>query len=640
MSGIAAIFNRDGRPADRELFGRMMALIAHRGGDGSGSWIDGSVALGYQQLCTTPEAVRERQPLADLSGRLRLVFDGRVDNREELAEALKGRGLSLRDDTDAELVLRTYECWGEETPYRILGDFCMVVWDAATRKLFCARDICAVRKLFYYCDSRSFICGTELIQILADPRVPRDPDEATIGEYMTGILNGTEATFYQRIKKLPPAHAMTVGDTGLVKRRYFDLNPRRQLRYRDDCEYVDHFATIFREAIRCRTRVLGRYGAHLSGGVDSSSIVGMAEAMRREGAIAAAPFETYSILFDEPSVDERAYIFDVVAMLSLTANYIEPIALDLPALAASVCRFKEFPEYPNGAIWHAVWRRARSQGVRVLLSGTGSDEWMSGSPWYYADLLLSGAWRKLWLRVKSDSLAYYGREGPAVWLGQLARRAVWPLLPLSVRKAIRRMRGQNAIPSFIQAPFARRNGLWDRVQAEPHLPGSTFGQRALYNCFVNGWVMHGRELTDQAIAPYGLEERYPFLDRRLIEFLMAVPDDQRIRNNQPKFVLRQAMRGKIPDSIYGRKGKAYFTILFVKTLNQMGGERLFDRMALADAGWIDRAEFLRVYRRRMADWDNQNLWPLWNTFAAEMWYRLAYLNEAPPAFQPPREAVG
>ncbi|MGA2412268.1 MAG: asparagine synthase-related protein [Candidatus Binataceae bacterium] len=628
MSGIAAIYNVDGRPADHELFGRMMALIAHRGGDASGSWIDGPIALGYQQFCTTPESVHERQPVADPSGRLHLVFDGRVDNREELAEALAARGVILRDNTDAELVLRTYECWGGETPYRILGDFCMVVWDAARRELFCARDICAVRKLYYYWDGRSFICGAELIQILADPRVPRDPDEGTLGEYMAGEVKAAGDTLYRHIKKLPAAFALTVSAAGLVLRRYFDLG-LRQLRYRNDAEYAEHFAEIFREAIRCRTRVIGPYGIHLSGGLDSTSIAGMAVAMSRGGDLAPAPFETYSMLFDEPDTDERSYVFEAAAMLGVKANYVQPLLLDLATVEGSVCRFKEYAEYPNGAIWYPLWREARGRGIRVLIGGTGSDEWMGGSRWFYADLLRQGHWRELWRRIQSDSRTADSGGGFSVALAYFGQRALWPLLPLALRKPIRRLRGQKIVPSFIRPAFARRNALWDRLQVEPHLPGSTFSQHAFYDSFVSGWTMHGREGSDRSAAVFGVEERYPFLDRRLIEFLMAIPDDQRVRHDERKFVMRQALRGKIPDSIYRRQDKAIFSMQFIEALSHMGGERLFDRMALAEAGWIDRPEFLRAYRLGMADYTSHNLWPLWNTFAAEIWYRLAYLNEAP-----------
>ena len=253
------------------------------------------------------------------------------------------------------------------------------------------RDICAVRKLFYYYDGKSFLCGTELVQILADQRVPHDPDEGAIGEYLAGSLNSTEDTLYRHVKRLPPPTRLPSTPAGSICGVTSILNSSRQVRYRDDHEYAEHFSEIFQQAIRCRTRVLGPYGIHLSGGLDSTSIVGMAESMHR--ACTVPPFETYSMLFDEPSVDERAYIHETVAMLGLKANDFDPFLLDLQAATASIIRFKEFTEYPNGAIWHSVWKKARTQGVRVLLSGTGSDEWMGGSPWFFADLLLAGGWR-------------------------------------------------------------------------------------------------------------------------------------------------------------------------------------------------------------------------------------------------------
>jgi asparagine synthase (glutamine-hydrolysing) len=637
MSGIAAIFNPDGRPADHALFGRMLAAIAHRGPDGSGQWIDGPVALGYQQFCTTPESLDEHQPVSDPAGRLHLVFDGRVDNRGELAAALKDRGIVPRDDTDAELVLRTYECFGAETPLRMLGDFCMVVWDASRQELFCARDTCAVRKLHYYYDGESFLAGTEIVQLLADPRVSREPDEGALGEYIAGGLRNTEDTLYRRIKRLPAAHAITVSRNGLIKRRYFDLDPHRPIRYRDDREYAEHFAEIFQEAIRCRTRVHGSYGAHLSGGVDSTSIVGMTEAMRRAGTL-GTPFETYSLLFDDPTMDERPYVFDAVKMLGLTPNYFDPFVLDLGTAVRSIQRFREFTEYPNGATWHPVWRKAREKGVRVLLSGTGSDEWMFGTPWYLADFILRGDWRGLLSTLKTDTRFFRGTTGIVPSLTFLTQRGLWPLLPLEARKAIRRLRRHRVLPPFLREPFIRRNDLWDRVQIEPRLPGASFGQWAIYSYFVDGWVMHGREMIDRDIADYGVEERYPFLDRRMPQFLISLPNDQPVRHCLPKFILREAMRGKIPDSVCDRRDKAYFTVMFMRVFELFGGERFFDHMALDDAGIVNRDDFLKAYRERLADWENANLWPIWNTLAVELWYRVACLNEDPESIE--RFALG
>jgi asparagine synthase (glutamine-hydrolysing) len=631
MSGIAVLYNPDGRPADRALFERMLALIAHRGPDGAGHWLDGEIAIGYQKLCTTPESVNETQPAADPAGRLHLVFDGRVDNRGELAAAVRDRGIAPRDQSDAELVLRTYECFGAETPLRILGDFCMVVWDSDRRELFCARDICAVRKLYYYYDGKSFLAGTEIVQLLADPRVPHEPDEGALGEYIAGALNSTEDTLYRHIKRVPAAHSITISRNGLIKRRYFDLDPRHPIRYRSDREYSEHFSEIFQEAIRCRTRVHGSLGAHLSGGVDSTSIVGMLEWMRRAGTV-TSPFETYSLVFDDPTMDERPYIHDAVAMLGLTANYLRPFVLDLDTAIGSIERFKEFTEYPNGATWHPLWRKAREKGSRVLLGGTGSDEWMFGTPWYLADFILRGDLRGLLHALKSHTRFFRGTTGLVPSLTFLAERGLWPLLPLEIRKAIRRIRRQRVVPAFIRDGFVRRNDLWNRVQFEPRLPGASFGQWTIYSYFVDGWVMHGREMISRDAAQYEIEERYPFLDRRIPQFLISLPDDQPVRDWLPKFILRQAMRGKIPDSVCNRRDKAYFTVMFTRVFELFGGEKFFDRMVLDEAGIVDRVEFLKCYRERLAQWDNANLWPIWNTLAAELWYRLAYLNEDPAQY--------
>ena len=177
MSGIAGIFNLDGRPVDRELLGRMTDVIAYRGPDRGGIWSDGPVGLGHRMLCTTPESLRETQPLRDERADLCLVLDGRVDNRDELRGALLARGARPRDDTDAELVLRAYEVWGEECPKHIIGDFAFAVWDGRRRQLFCARDAIGVRPFFYHLNGQTFMFGTEVRQFFEDPTVRRRPNE-------------------------------------------------------------------------------------------------------------------------------------------------------------------------------------------------------------------------------------------------------------------------------------------------------------------------------------------------------------------------------------------------------------------------------------------------------------------------------
>ena len=161
MSGIAVFYNLDGRPVDRMLFERLLSAIGHRGPDGIGCCIEGPIALGHAMLRTTPESLQEFQPLRDENAGLCLTLDGRVDNRDELTEALNAKGFQLRANTDAEIVLRAYECWGEESPRQIIGDFAFALWDERRRRLFCARDLEGIKPFFYYFDGRTFICGSE-----------------------------------------------------------------------------------------------------------------------------------------------------------------------------------------------------------------------------------------------------------------------------------------------------------------------------------------------------------------------------------------------------------------------------------------------------------------------------------------------
>jgi asparagine synthase (glutamine-hydrolysing) len=264
---------------------------------------------------------------------------------------------------------------------------------------------------------------------------------------------------------------------------------------------------------------------------------------------------------------------------------------------------------------------------------------MSGSPYAYADLFRAGHWRKLWRRVREDSSRLpNARDRDAT--GFLLRYALWPLVPLALRKFARRLRSRPIVPDFIDPEFARRIGLADRLQSEtPRPSGMTFGQFVLHESFNSGWVAHGVDIFDRSTARFGVEERHPFHDRRLYEFLLAIPDDQRARDFRRKYILRNAMRGLVPDSVLNRRDKTDFSILFIQALERMGGEHLFDTMALESAGWVNRAKFQNTYRERSENYIETNIWPLWTVFALELWYRMNVLHENQPAAASTRSAT-
>ncbi len=317
MSGIAAILNFDGRPADENLLRRMTDATAHRGPDHGGYWVSGMLGLGHRSLYTAPHTPQEPQPWHNEDGSVGIVMDGRVDNRDELTQELAARGVDLRNSSDAELVLRAYEYFLDEAPAKIVGDFALVVWDGGRRRLLCARDPMGIRPLCYYKDEHKFLCASEIHQLFEDRSVAREPNEAMLAEHLTGEPVSLCETQFRRIQRLEPAHLLVVERGELRKRQYFDLGPREPIRYRSDDQYVDHFSQLLRESVRRRLRGNGAVAAHLSGGLDSSSVVGMVQKLRSIGAVDLPVFETFSLDFAARESDERSYANDVRAHVAV-----------------------------------------------------------------------------------------------------------------------------------------------------------------------------------------------------------------------------------------------------------------------------------------------------------------------------------
>lgn len=638
MSGIAVIYNRDGRPAERGLLTKMLAAISHRGPDGLAGWVDGPVGLGHAMLVTTPEAVHESQLLRDAKAGLCLSFDGRVDNREDLAEALASRSVEIRNDSDAELVLRAYECWGEDSPEKIIGDFAYVVSDARRRQLFCARDILGIKPFYYFLDQRVFLAGSELQQILSYPGVPLQPNEGMIAEYLAVNINTRDETLYQNIFRLVPGCCLVVGSEGVRKRSYYDLHSAREAHFSTNDQYADRFREIFREAVRCRLRSAGPLIAHLSGGVDSSAVVGMAAHLVQSGAgaVKGHGFQTASLVFAEPESDEREHIAQMDAMWGLNSRRLAPFESDQKSVISQVGRYKDIPEYPNGMMVNSLRQMARSEGSRVCLTGLWSDEWLSGCD-RFADYLLQLRFGALArdLRLGRPVLDH-GRPTPDVSdLRMVLRWGVWPLVSplLGARgcRAVRKLIGRETLPPFLARELAKRVSLEDRLRQEPiRRTCRTFSQQEIYNRFVSGELTHGSEIVERTASWYGLEERHPFADRRLIEYAFVLPQSQRFDSPFTKVVLRNALSGLLPESIRLRRSKADFSHVFAKALERLGGKHFFDSLMLAQMGYVNGAAAGRAYATfihgyRTGDRSyNTYMWSLWMVFAVEIWLRTVF----------------
>ena len=630
MSGIAGIYNIDGAPVDRALLRRMTDAIAHRGPDGIHHWVDGPVGMGHCMLQTTPESVYERQPLTDESGNLCLTMDGRVDNREELISALKSKGARLRDDTDAELVLQAYECWGTECPARIIGDFSFVIWDKRQRQLFCVRDAVGNKPFVYFWDGRKFLWASELHQLLEDPTVPREPNEGMIGEYLADDITHTEETLYTGILRLAPAHSLIVESGRIKKHKYWDIDFGKQIRYGSDDEYAEHFRGVFKEAVRCRMRSFGPVGAHLSGGLDSSSVVCMVQTVFGEGLMEDRGFETFSMIFPGLPCDEQNYIQAVVDRWKLSANYLRQEDRAAGWLEQQVRFYQDICDYPNGMITDAIRSLVQQKGFRVLLTGLGGDQCLTGVLYYLSEFVRDGRFLSLFRELREQSFPPMSRGG----LFDLLRYVLVPLLPTSARQVMRkRWRATRWKPrwlGWITPEFAHRVNLAERLQPSAGAPKNLNpSQAALYELLTHGSQYHVIEMDERAASRFCHEQRHPFRDRRMIELSFALPERQRLRKDQ-KFILRHAMRGLLPDVVRTRRDKAEFSDVMATALHSAGGQRLFKDFCVESSTWVDGNRVRMMYEEMKQLHGSRDeryihyVWPLWMVYTIELWSKTLF----------------
>ena len=573
--------------------------------------LDGGLAcptvLGESRLGTAgPVGMAGPQSHATSSGLL-IALDGRIDNREELKAALAD---TLHSETDGELLIRAYQRWGEDSPSHILGDFAYVIWDPRERRLFCARDYLGIRPFCYFTDGRVFLWSSDPHQLLNHPAVPKRPNEAMVAEYLAADLCSLEETLYQGILQLPPTHSITVDSKGVRKQRYWDADLARQVRYKEDSEYEDCFRQAFREAVRCRLRSPGPVGAELSGGVDSSCVVGMCQSLFRDGIASGQGFETFALVFPGHACDETAYQHQVVQFWNLKSNEV-PVPPDPLWYFDCARRYLDMPDHANCHMSDFPAVLARQKGIRVMLTGLGGDDWFTG----LAPSQGSRARRALHRLRTQPSFATL-RSLSAGFAGLALTRMGWD----------RSERADHWIPEPFHSRTRRPAG---EPLSQPSQRFASPAQRYLYECLSDPFRLHCLKMKDRASARCGVEHRHPFHDRRLIELSLALPPDQLWRGGQGKSILRRAMKGLVPDEILQRNTKAEFSHASAQLFGSDSIAPVFHSLRIAEQGWVDPKQVSAIYQEFMSVYRSGNEtpprgWPLSMILGVELWFRAAF----------------
>jgi len=550
MSGIAGIYYLDGRPVERTDVERMVDSISHRGPDGSGVWTDGSVGFGHRMLWTTPESLHEKLPLTNKTGDFTITADARIDNRDELIPALNLNGRPRETITDSEIILAAYEKWGEKCPEKLLGDFSFAIWDQRKQAVYCARDHMGVKPFYYYHSNKVFVFASEIKALLSLTEVPRRLNELMVAYYLVSMFEDKTITFYQDILRLPPAHTMKVDYKEKSLSQFWALDPSRELKLGSNDGYAEAFRDIFREAVRCRLRSAFPVGSMLSGGLDSSSIVCVARKLLSQNG--GSRLHTFSAIFDDvPQCDERFYINAVLTSDGIEPHYVHADCISPLADLDRVFWHEEEASLGFNLFLHwGLYDSAKEHGIRTLLDGIDGDTTVSHGIAFLTELARTGRWMTLIIEVKELSKHLSKSPWKMLW-----SHAIKPLTPEPVRFAWRILRRRNHPPwvvnGIINPHLAERVSLKDRFQPLQRkwskLPQNE--QNDHWCGLESGLIPSTLEMTDRAAAAFSLEPRYPFFSKRLVEFCLSLPPQQKLHQGWTRMVLRRAMTGILPPEI-------------------------------------------------------------------------------------------
>ena len=597
MSAIAGLARFDGAPVQLPLVEKMTHAMSRRAPDGIAHWAGDSVALGHGMLRTTPESLDERQPLANEDATVVLVLDGRVDNFADLRRELILRGAVLRDRSDAELVLRAYEIWGEGCPDRVIGEYAFFVWDGRRRQLFAARDPAGTRHFYYHSRNRWFAFASEIKALLALGMIePRLNEQRLIETLVVEFDREDEVgTCYAGIERLPAGHAMRVTEQGVRTWRYWDPSRLSETRYAsmDDC--AEAFLEQLRLAVSCRLRSCGRIGAALSGGLDSSSIVGLI--VREHAKTIGLPLPAFTLVHED---HERCPEWQSVRRLEqeggVEATYIRPSAASA-VWRPFLDRIAELDEpfaLPNGYTDFLVCEAARARGCRVLLDGMAGDllfHWIDESLAFdrativqLPSILRAAIRHDIPARLVWGSLRRgAGLAVPA--LRDIYRRSRAPYLPQDARLLHRRLALQ-LVESRRPVQTRRQSDLAEHARL-----------------FMSGLLSYAHEGLGQIALASGIEPRSPFSDRRLIEFGIRMPREAKLCKGWYKLLLRKAMAGILPESVRWRRDVtmhpgAEFRNRFIAEVAR-GAPGCWDPSAIERtmAKWVDPVSLRREWRQ-------------------------------------------
>jgi asparagine synthase (glutamine-hydrolysing) len=571
MCGIFGIWNLDQQPVDVTGLHRATAAIRHRGPDDEGYLLVDTravravscagpdtdrrltlpqldhfksdqfdLAFGFRRLAILDLSPAGHQPMSSHDGKYWIIYNGEIYNYKELRDELAQQNHVFETTSDTEVILAAYQQWGESCVEHFNGMFALAIWDTIAKKLFIARDRFGEKPFHYvYVPNRLFAFASEIKALWAAGLAGREIHEETLALFTQyGQVEAGEQTIYQNVLRLPQAHCLTLtGEGQLRKRRYWDVDPRDRIDNWTDERYVEQFRDLMISSVRLRLRADVPVGSSLSGGLDSSTVVGVINKLLPETAVQ----KTFSARFDDPSRDEGKWMDLVTNMNRVERHDVWPSAERFFAELSDLFRHQEEPFSSTSvyAQW-SVMRLAKENGVTVLLDGQGADEMLAGYHSYFNEItddLLNSLNLPGYLKWRRDCLSLHG-VNPGGFSRMLRQKT-----PQPVKRVLKKHLLENGSVDPLNPVYPRE---FSKV--------SSLRKLLWWNTTRQGLVELLRYADRNSMA-HSREVRLPFLDHHLVEFVFKLPDRLLMRNGWTKWILREAFREYVPEEITWRADK-------------------------------------------------------------------------------------
>ncbi|GAB6179353.1 asparagine synthase (glutamine-hydrolyzing) [Desulfotomaculum defluvii] len=597
-------------------------IIYHRGPDDAGYLNTGNVSLYFRRLSII-DISNGHQPMNNESGDIHIVFNGEIYNYKELRLELELSGCIFKTQSDTEVILKTYEKYGFKAVDKLNGMFAFAIYDQRDNKIFIARDRVGIKPLYYYKDSHQFAFASEIKSLLALPGIQKQPNYQAIGYYLNYMYNPSDTTFFKDIYKLMPGWYMVISADGQVeKKKYWDISYSYNYR-RSEKQTVDELRELLKDSVRLQLRADVPIGCHLSGGFDSSTVASLA------AAYYPGRIKTFTGRFTEGQFfDESRYAKEVSKAAGTDYIDIVPTAKQFIDFMPRLIWHMDEPSMGPGLFPQAMVCHTAAQHVKVVLGGQGADEIFAGYTRYFltieGDKKASGRPVPLWKKIQTRSMLVASnlyRNGFVDTARKILKNTSRSYGSVNERWK----RYSTAIDSnelLIQS-FKDKLHVHDLdrgfFQYIEETDAPELIDKILYHdqkTYLPGLL----QVEDRTSMAFSLESRVPLLDHRILEYAATIPPSLRVKNWEPKYIFKQAIKDIIPEMVWQRTDKKGFPTPINAWFK--GEVKPFLESVLLDKSSLERGIFEKSKTQKMLLNSSDNSWTLWAMLNVELWFRI------------------